>query len=93
MPSRASLLTGRLPHGIESMRMSEPYPASTYDPAQCPFWPRVFREQGYVTAQIGKWHTGVDAGTGRDWDGRSSGTDPSIPTTRELLPRSMLNQR
>lgn len=68
MPSRASLLTGRWPHGIESMRMEGKYPASAYDPAQCPFWPRVFREKGYHTAQIGKWHTGVDAGTGRDWD-------------------------
>src|SRR5262245_32014125 len=26
MPSRASLLTGRLPHGIESMRMEGEYP-------------------------------------------------------------------
>ena len=68
MPSRASLLTGRWPHGIESMRMEGPYPASTYDPKQCPFWPRIFRERGYQTAQIGKWHTGDDAGWGRDWD-------------------------
>ena len=68
MPSRATMLTGRLPHGVESMRMAEPYPASTYDPRQCPFWPKVFRANGYVAAQIGKWHTGVDAGTGRDWD-------------------------
>src|SRR6516165_1814922 len=30
MPSRASILTGRHPHGIQSMRMQEPYPASTY---------------------------------------------------------------
>src|SRR5262249_44247336 len=68
MPSRATMLTGRFPHGVESMRMAEPYPASTYDPRQCPFWPKVFRANGYVTGQIGKWHTGVDAGTGRDWD-------------------------
>ena len=68
MPSRASLLTGRLPHGIESMRMEGEYPGSTYDPDQCPFWPRVFRRRGYQTAQIGKWHTGTDAGFGRDWD-------------------------
>src|SRR3954447_23611063 len=47
MPSRASILTGRHPHGVQSMRMSEPYPASTYDPAQCPFWPALFRQQGY----------------------------------------------
>jgi arylsulfatase A-like enzyme len=68
MPSRATLLTGRLPHGVESMRMEGKYPGSAYDPKQCPFWPSVFRKQGYHTAQIGKWHTGVDAGYGRDWD-------------------------
>ncbi len=68
MPSRATLLTGRHPHAIESMTMAGTYPGSTYDPEKCPFWPRVFRQQGYQTAQIGKWHTGVDAGYGRDWD-------------------------
>ncbi len=68
MPSRAAMLTGRWPHGVESMRMAGKYPASTYDPQQCPFWPRTFRDHGYTTAQIGKWHTGIDAGTGRDWD-------------------------
>lgn len=68
MPSRASILTGRLPYGVESMRMSGKYPGSSYDPAQCPFWPAEARRQGYHTAQIGKWHTGVDAGWGRDWD-------------------------
>ncbi len=68
MPSRATMLTGRLPHGIESMRMAGTYPGATYDPAQTPFWPKIFRERGYHTAQIGKWHTGNDAGFGRDWD-------------------------
>lgn len=68
MPSRASLLTGRHPHGIESMRMSGRYPASEYDPQKSPFWPAVFRAKGYQTAHIGKWHTGTDAGFGRDWD-------------------------
>jgi arylsulfatase A-like enzyme len=68
MPSRATLLTGHHQFGVESMRMEGPYPGSTYDPTQCPFWPKVFRENGYFTAQIGKWHTGVDTGFGRDWD-------------------------
>lgn len=68
MPSRATLLTGRLPHAIESMRMEGEYPGSAYDPAKTPFWPAVFRKNGYHTAQIGKWHTGTDAGFGRDWD-------------------------
>jgi arylsulfatase A-like enzyme len=68
MPSRASMLTGHHPHGIQSMRMEGAYPGSTYDPKQCPFWPALFRKNGYQTAQIGKWHTGTDAGFGRDWD-------------------------
>ena len=68
MPSRATMLTGHHQHGVESMRMEGKYPGSAYDPEQCPFWPAVFRKHGYVTAQIGKWHTGVDGGFGRDWD-------------------------
>jgi arylsulfatase A-like enzyme len=79
MPSRASLLTGRHPHAIESMRMEGIYPGSTYDPAVCRFWPKTFREQGYVTAQIGKWHTGVDAGFGRDWDYQAVWNRPANP--------------
>lgn len=68
MPSRATMLTGRHPHGIESMSMEGKYPGSTYDPKLCPFIPAQMRIQGYHTAHIGKWHTGADAGWGRDWD-------------------------
>jgi arylsulfatase A-like enzyme len=79
MPSRAALLTGHWPHGIESMRMAGKYPDSTYDPQQCPFWPSVFRAHGYQTAQIGKWHTGEDAGWGRDWDYQMVWNRPKHP--------------
>jgi arylsulfatase A-like enzyme len=68
MASRATILTGKLQFGVESMRMEGEYPGSAYDPEKCPFWPKTFREQGYTTAHIGKWHTGVDSGYGRDWD-------------------------
>ncbi|MEQ1859140.1 MAG: sulfatase-like hydrolase/transferase [Chthoniobacteraceae bacterium] len=79
MPSRAALLTGHWPHGIESMTMAGKYPGSTYDPKQCQFWPKVFRERGYTTAQIGKWHTGEDAGWGRDWDHQIVWNRPKHP--------------
>lgn len=68
MPSRATILTGHHPYGVKSMRMEGEYPGSTYDPGQCPFWPKVLRKSGYFTAQIGKWHTGTDTGAKRDWD-------------------------
>ena len=79
MPSRASLLTGHLQHAVQSMRMEGTYPASIYDPKQCRFWPSVFREQGYHTAQIGKWHTGIDTGNGRDWDHQIVWNRPAHP--------------
>ena len=68
MPSRATMLTGLHQYGVETMRMVDPYPNSTYDPGRCRFWPAEFRKHGYQTAHIGKWHTGTDAGFGRDWD-------------------------
>ena len=68
MPSRATMLTGHHQFGVESMRMVGQYPGSTYDPAESPFWPKVFRSEGYTTAHVGKWHTGTDTGAGRDWD-------------------------
>lgn len=79
MPSRASLLTGRLQHAVRSMTMEGTYPGSTYDPAQCPFWPSVLRRSGYQTAQIGKWHTGTDTGFGRDWDFQIVWNRPAHP--------------
>ncbi|MDA7921312.1 sulfatase-like hydrolase/transferase [Verrucomicrobiales bacterium] len=79
MPSRAMLLTGHHSFGVESMRMEGDYPGSAYDPEQCRFWPSVFREQGYQTAQIGKWHTGIDTGFGRDWDYQIVWNRPRYP--------------
>lgn len=67
-PSRATLLTGRHSCGVESMRGERPYPGMNYDPELCRFWPAELRQADYVTAQIGKWHCGTDAGFGRDWD-------------------------
>jgi arylsulfatase A-like enzyme len=79
MPSRATLLTGHLQYGVESMRMEGQYPGSTYEPEKCPFWLPVFRKNGYFTAQIGKWHTGTDTGFGRDWDYQIVWNRPKFP--------------
>ena len=79
MPSRAALLTGHHQYGVNSMRMEGKYPGSAYDPKQCPFWPSVFRKEGYTTAQIGKWHTGVDTGANRDWDYQLVWNRPRYP--------------
>ncbi len=83
MPSRATLLTGKHQFAIQSMRMEGEYPGSAYDPAQCPFWPKTFRDNGYFTAQIGKWHTGTDTGYGRDWDYQIVWNRPKHPATSQ----------
>ena len=79
MPSRASLLTGLLQPAVQTMRMEGTYPASTYDPAKCRFWPAELRKHGYHTAHIGKWHTGTDTGYGRDWDRQIVWNRPGNP--------------
>lgn len=66
-PSRATFLTGLLQHRLKSFHITD-YPLCTYDPEVLPFFPRVFREKGYRTACIGKWHLGEDVGAGRDCD-------------------------
>jgi arylsulfatase A-like enzyme len=78
-PSRASILTGLHPFGVQSMTFRGQYPSSRYDPVECRFWPTVFRRLGYFTGQIGKWHTGVDAGFGRDWDYQAVWNRPAHP--------------
>lgn len=78
-PSRATVLTGHHPFGIKSMTFKGQYPSSSYDPTQCRFWPAIFRQLGYFTAQIGKWHTGTDAGFGRDWDYQAVWNRPKHP--------------
>lgn len=78
-PSRAAILTGMHPFGVQSMTFRGTYPSSSYDPEQCRYWPATFRRLGYVTGQIGKWHTGADAGFGRDWDYQAVWNRPALP--------------
>lgn len=79
MPSRVTMLTGHHQYGAQTMRMEGVYPGSEYDPEKCRFWPSVFREKGYHTAHIGKWHSGRDAGFGRDWDHQIVWNRPKYP--------------
>ncbi|MCM8531080.1 MAG: sulfatase-like hydrolase/transferase, partial [Lentisphaeraceae bacterium] len=79
MASRLTMLTGRLQHDMTSVTMTGAYPSSTYDPLKIPFWPAHFRKNGYQTTHIGKWHTGTDAGYGRDWDHQIVWNRPKYP--------------
>ena len=67
-PSRATYLTGKLPHGVMSMHLPSSYPNYVRDPDQCPYWLENLRENGWYTGIVGKWHTGPDHGHGRYWD-------------------------
>lgn len=79
MPARATFLTGKHQYAVESMRMQGAYPGSEYDPEKTPFWMRTFKDAGYTTAHIGKWHTGIDSGYGRDWDHQIVWNRPKFP--------------
>jgi arylsulfatase A-like enzyme/uncharacterized membrane protein len=59
-PTRAALLTGRNHHRVGMGTIAElpaPYPGYTGTrPRSCTPFPRILRENGYVTAGFGKWH-------------------------------------
>ena len=59
-PTRAALLTGRNHHRVGMGTIAElpgPYPGYTGTrPRSCTAFPRILRENGYVTAGFGKWH-------------------------------------
>ena len=59
-PARAALLTGMYPHrtGVVTLN-SEKYPELTRIKKQIPTMADAFKQNGYKTAVIGKWHTGV----------------------------------
>ena len=59
-PTRAALLTGRNHHRVGMGTIAEmpaPYPGYTGErPKSCTPLPRILRENGYITAGVGKWH-------------------------------------
>ncbi len=63
-PTRAGLLTGRNPHRVGFGSVAEfpgPFPGYTaVKPKSCTAFPRILRENGYVTAAFGKWHLTPD---------------------------------
>lgn len=56
-PTRASLMTGVLPHshGMVDCTHAVPDYRARFD-ADLPFWPRHLHESGYRTGYFGKWH-------------------------------------
>ena len=98
MPSRASLLTGPAPARHRVDADGGDVSRQHLRPEAVPVLAAVFREHGYHTAQIGKWHTGTDAGFGRDWDYQIVWNRPKHPdnagaTTRSRSSRSTARRR
>ncbi|NCF66064.1 MAG: sulfatase-like hydrolase/transferase [Chloroflexi bacterium] len=56
-PTRASLMTGLLPHshGMIDVTHAVPTYRASFD-AKLPVWPRTLQKAGYRTAYFGKWH-------------------------------------
>lgn len=63
-PTRAALLTGRNQHRVGFGSIAEfpgPFPGySANKPKSCTAFPRILKENGYVTAGFGKWHLTPD---------------------------------
>ena len=63
-PSRAALLTGRNQHRVGFGSIAEypgPFPGYTAArPKSCTAFPRILKENGYVTSGFGKWHLTPD---------------------------------
>jgi arylsulfatase A-like enzyme len=58
-PARASLLTGRFPHGHGILNNThEPDALRTELPADVPTYPALLRAAGYRLGHVGKWHAG-----------------------------------
>lgn len=54
-PSRCSLISGRYPHNTGAAELH------TGLPIEMPLFPELLKENGYYTAQSGKWHMGPHA--------------------------------
>lgn len=63
-PTRAAMLTGRNQHRVGMGSIAEypgPFPGYTAArPKSCTAFPRILKENGYVTAGFGKWHLTPD---------------------------------
>ncbi len=63
-PTRAALLTGRNQHRVGMGSIAEypgPFPGYTAArPRSCTAFPRILKENGYVTSGFGKWHLTPD---------------------------------
>ena len=63
-PTRAALLTGRNQHRVGFGSIAEypgPFPGYTASkPRSCTAFPRILKENGYVTSGFGKWHLTPD---------------------------------
>lgn len=60
-PARASLLTGRYPHGHGMLNNTHESDAlRTELPADIPTLPMLPRARGYRLGHVGKWHVGPD---------------------------------
>lgn len=62
-PARASLLTGLYPHATGCVTLNlQRYPELTRIKKSVPTLADVFRDNGYVTGLVGKWHCGIGEG-------------------------------
>ncbi|MEX6689515.1 arylsulfatase [Danxiaibacter flavus] len=99
-PSRYALLTGQYPWRDESIRIL-PGDAPLIIPTGKTTLPSLFRQAGYKTAIVGKWHLGLGKETAKNWNKpiengpNDVGFDYSFifPATADRVPTVFLENR
>ena len=99
-PSRYALLTGQYPWRDESIRIL-PGDAPLIIPTDKTTLPSLFRQAGYKTAIVGKWHLGLGKETAKNWNRpiengpNDVGFDYSFifPATADRVPTVFLENR
>jgi len=92
-PSRYAIMTGQYPWRKSGTGIL-PGDAALIIPTDKPTLPKIFKEAGYITAVVGKWHLGLGDAVEKNWNGElkpgpnETGFDYSFifPATADRVP-------